>query len=294
MFIISETEGIVSEMSDTPKTALEHFNASAESYEAHTAGCTRELAEHAIRLTEEALSITSESKILDNACGTGIVSDLLLKSQHISDAEPEIHAVDGSENMISIAAKRFPSYHKIHAIVMPGEELGFADGTFSHSITNLGLMFFNDALKGAKEIWRTLQPGGVATVTGWAALGYVEVIREVQSKIRPEDKAFNVPLPPFWLDPQHTVNVLTEAGFENLQMREIIVHFGGQTVEEGAKLLAGSVGKSPFATWTDEEKERALEELIKVFQRDAVPFTRGDGQGVGIKMKGTLFIARKN
>src|SRR4051812_1826083 len=85
-------------MSTPNLTAAEHFNKSAANYEAITGGGTRELAQHAISLIAGLKPLTSESKILDNACGTGIVTDIILQS----GIQPQIHAVDCAENMVSI------------------------------------------------------------------------------------------------------------------------------------------------------------------------------------------------
>ncbi|KAF5717574.1 ubiquinone menaquinone biosynthesis methyltransferase ubiE [Fusarium mundagurra] len=140
-------------MSSAPKlTPTEYFNKTAEKYEAATGGATRELAHHAISSIAALKPLTSESKILDNVCGTGIVTDSILKS----GIQPEIHAVDVAENMIRIARERFSSHPNVHTAVMRGEELSFPDDIFTHSITNLGLMYFTDASKGAREIARTL------------------------------------------------------------------------------------------------------------------------------------------
>ncbi|KAF2249931.1 hypothetical protein BU26DRAFT_518433 [Trematosphaeria pertusa] len=83
-----------------PKTALEAFNAKAESYEASTGGCTRELARHLLEISPP---FTASSVVLDNACGTGIVAqEILLHASSASQTPPLIHAVDGAPRMIEV------------------------------------------------------------------------------------------------------------------------------------------------------------------------------------------------
>ncbi|RBR15943.1 hypothetical protein FVER53590_11055 [Fusarium verticillioides] len=276
-------------MSSPPKVApTEHFNKVAEKYEAITGGATRELAHHAISSIAALKPLTSESKILDNACGTGIVTDIILKS----GIQPEIHAVDVAENMINIARNRFSSHPSVHTAVMSGEELAFPDDAFTHSITNLGLMYFTDAGKGAREIARTLKPDGVAVVTGWTVMRQFEVIQEVQAQIRPDDTPFKPPVPDIWLNPEHTKAVLSSAGLD-VTSTPIDVHLGGETADEVADLLFHGVGSNVFPSWSVEEQEKGAEIMRKIVRERVVPFTRPSGPGVGIKASGTIFVARK-
>jgi SAM-dependent methyltransferase len=277
-------------MSSAPNlTAIEHFNKTADKYEATTGGGTRELGQHAISLIAGLKPLTPESKILDNACGTGIVTDIILQS----GIQPEIHAVDSAENMVSIARARFSSYPNVHAAVMTGEELSFPDDTFTHSITNLGLMFFTDADKGAREIARTLRPDGVAVVTGWAMLRHIQIIQEVQAQIRPDDAPFKPPFPDIWLDPEHTKAVLTGAGLDVQASTALDVHLGGETADGIADLLTQTFASKAFESWSEEEKDKAAGVMKKIVRERAVPFTRPSGSGVGIKLTGTIFVARK-
>ncbi|EWZ79562.1 hypothetical protein FOCG_15268 [Fusarium oxysporum f. sp. radicis-lycopersici 26381] len=277
-------------MSSAPKlTATEHFNKTADKYEATTGGATRELAHHAISFIADLKPLTSESKILDNACGTGIVTDIILKS----GIQPEIHAIDVAENMVSIARDRFASHPNVHAAAMAGEELSFPDDTFTHSITNLGLMYFTDADKGAREISRTLHPDGVAVVTGWTMMEHIKIIQEVQAQIRPNDTPFKPPVPDIWLDPEHTKAVLSGAGLDVHTSTVVDVHLGGETADGVADLLTHGFGSRAFESWGEEEKEKGAAVMKKIVRERAVPFTRPSGSGVGIKVTGTIFVARK-
>ncbi|RKK09524.1 hypothetical protein BFJ66_g8715 [Fusarium oxysporum f. sp. cepae] len=277
-------------MSSAPKlTATEHFNKTADKYEATTGGATRELAHHAISFIADLKPLTSESKILDNACGTGIVTDIILKS----GIQPEIHAIDVAENMVSIARDRFASHPNVHAAAMAGEELSFPDDTFTHSITNLGLMYFTDADKGAREISRTLHPDGVAVVTGWTMMEHIKIIQEVQAQIRPNDTPFKPPVPDIWLDPEHTKAVLSGAGLDVHTSTVVDVHLGGETADGVADLLTHGFGSRAFESWGEEEKEKGAAVMKKIVRERAVPFTRPSGSGVGIKVTGTIFVACK-
>ncbi|KAI1069398.1 hypothetical protein LB507_008634 [Fusarium sp. FIESC RH6] len=231
-----------------PLTAVEHFNKTAEKYEAATGGATRELAQHAISSIADLKPLTSDSKILDNVCGTGIVTDIILNS----GIQPEIHAVDVAENMINIAKG-----------------------------------------KGAREIARTLRPDGVAVVTGWTMMGHIKIIQEVQEQIRPGDTPFKPPMPEIWLDPEHTKAVLSDAGLDVQSTTTVDVYLGNETTEGVADVLIHGFGAKVSGSWTEEEQEKGAAVMKKIVWERAVPFTRPSGSGVGIKVTGAIFIARK-
>ncbi|RBR09074.1 uncharacterized protein FIESC28_10014 [Fusarium coffeatum] len=267
-------------------TAVEHFNKTADKYEAATGGATRELAQHAISSIADLKPLTSDSKVLDNACGTGIVTDIILKS----GIQPEIHAIDVAENMVNIARGRFSN---VQSVVMVGEDLSFPGDTFTHSVTNLGIMYFTDPSKGAREIARTLHPDGVAVVTGWTMMGHIKIIQDVQKQIRPDDTPFKPPMPEIWLDPEHTKAVLSGAGLDVHTATTVDVHLGEETAEGVADLLIHGFGAKLFGSWSEEEREKGAAIMKKIVGERAVPFTRSSGSGVGIKVKGAIFIARK-
>ncbi|KAJ4118796.1 hypothetical protein NW765_007981 [Fusarium oxysporum] len=256
-------------MSSAPKlTATEHFNKTADKYEATTGGATRELAHHAISFIADLKPLTSESKILDNACGTGIVTDIILKS----GIQPEIHAIDVAENMVSIARDRFASHPNVHAAAMAGEELSFLT---TPSPTPL----------------RT--SASLAVVTGWTMMEHIKIIQEVQAQIRPNDTPFKPPVPDIWLDPEHTKAVLSGAGLDVHTSTVVDVHLGGETADGVADLLTHGFGSRAFESWGEEEKEKGAAVMKKIVRERAVPFTRPSGSGVGIKVTGTIFVARK-
>ncbi|KAI1038587.1 hypothetical protein LB505_007570 [Fusarium chuoi] len=179
-------------MSFAPElTRTEQFNKTVEMHEATTGAATRELANHAISSIAVQNPMPSESKILDSAWGTGIVTDIILKT----GIKPEIHAVDVAENMVSITREQSSAYTNVQTTVMTGKELSFPDDTFTHSITNLGLMCFTDAGKGAREIARPLHPDGRAVVTCWTVMGHIKIIQEVQAQIRPDETPSKPPVP---------------------------------------------------------------------------------------------------
>ncbi|KAL2759947.1 hypothetical protein ACRALDRAFT_1060087 [Sodiomyces alcalophilus JCM 7366] len=284
-------------MALTPKAALEHFDNVAEKYEPSTGGCTRNLAQAIIDLAQDRLPITASSTILDNACGPGIVTDVLLKTPSIAAAKPEIHAVDGAANMVSIARARFASHDNIHVKQTPGEDLSsFPDNHFTHSFTNLGIMFFDDVAKGAAEIHRTVKPGdsGVAVVTGWEQMGTLIVVRAVHAIVRPGDGPLTFPMPEKWLRPDYTERILREAGFAEVEMSAVPVHWEMENSDTVFERLMENFGKVFFDTLSEGERDKAKEAMGRVLPEWTETFRRPDGtEAVGIPMKAIVAVCRK-
>ena len=128
--------------------------------------------------------ITSDSIILDNACGPGIVSGEIIK-QSKPDSTPELFAADYSPAMLE-QLRKHDWAAKIHSELMDAQDLKYPDEKFTHSFTDFALMALPDPLKAAKQIHRTLKPGGTAALTTWKKLGYMVIFHDAQRKVKPD------------------------------------------------------------------------------------------------------------
>ncbi|EXJ55324.1 hypothetical protein A1O7_08251 [Cladophialophora yegresii CBS 114405] len=73
----------------TPKqiTAAEHFNSYARKYEENTGGATRVVVHHLAKISSP---LASGARLLDNACGTGIMIDEVLALINDRDVKESI------------------------------------------------------------------------------------------------------------------------------------------------------------------------------------------------------------
>jgi ubiquinone/menaquinone biosynthesis C-methylase UbiE len=278
-------------MTSVAEAAQEGFNQAATVYEKFTGGSTRELAQH---LLTRLPAIQSSSVVLDNACGTGIVTDEVLKlCKKAGDEAPKIVAADFAPNMVDILLSKFADQSQVECHVMSGEELKFPDNTFDISITNLGILFFTDGDKGASEIWRTLKPGGSAAVTSWSELGYLPPLKRAIASLRPDAPPFEVPILPHWYQPSHMEQTMRNGGFHDVSVNEVIVQYAG----EDNKAIAAAI--STFTTamlkgWLEEDRVKLLEALEREVALAAKPFKRWDGSdALGLDMKAIVAICRK-
>ncbi|OBT49272.1 hypothetical protein VE00_00257 [Pseudogymnoascus sp. WSF 3629] len=280
------------------KTAFEHIEDIAARYEKTMGGLSQGLSRHIVRGL--AATINTDSVVLDNACGTAIVTEEILLALPASDTLPTIHAVDINPAMVSSArSKPAIATHadRIHFEVMPAEKLTFPDATFTHSITNIGIFFFTDAAQGAREIFRTLKPGGIAVLTVFRAFPHQDLIRRVQAVVRPDDKPFTIPVDLAWFGKVYIKAMLRDAGFEDVTIGETVGHFGGSssdTVADGLLTLFGPM----FATYSADEREAFEKELKRIAPEVMETFTRGVGvagevEAVGLPMPTYVVSARK-
>ncbi|CAH0025381.1 unnamed protein product [Clonostachys rhizophaga] len=268
-------------MSELKTTAVEHFEALAANYEASTGGATRMVAVHLVSLVTPSLGDPS-AVILDNAYGSG------------KYPAATIHAVDGiAKQNLRDKATSAP----VEFGVMPGEKLEFPDGKFSHSFTNMGIMFFTNPAQGAAEIYRTLRPGGTAVVTSWSKLGHLDLVfRPAHVAVRPDDEPVKFPLPEVWHDPEHVRKVLSEAGFKDdaIEVSTLPVQYGAKKKEMLLDFMMDMAGKMLTADWPEADKDAFRKAVAEKLELEAKEYTMLSGEpGFGLPMEAIVVVCRK-
>jgi SAM-dependent methyltransferase len=112
----------------------------------------------------EALDVQSGDRVLDVACGTGVLA------RAVSDLIGPIGTVVGvdiNDGMLAVARRRAP---EIEWQTARAEALPFASGSFDAVASQFGLMFFEDRRAALQEMLRVLKPGGRLAVAVWASL----------------------------------------------------------------------------------------------------------------------------
>ncbi|GFF56451.1 hypothetical protein IFM46972_10518 [Aspergillus udagawae] len=247
-------------------TAAEHFNKASASYERMTGGFTREVAKFLLTLQP---TVDSSSVVLDNACGTGIITEEILERV----PTVKICVADLAPSMVSNLASKAESrgWENVEASVMDAEELTFPGEMFSHSYTNLGILFFQNPEKAAAHIYRTLRPGGTASVTTWSELGYVAHVHRAQKAIRPDSTPWELPIDMAWFAEEKLRRVLDAGGFEagNIQTQTRTVGYRGDDLDDLVDRM-----KTAFAVategWSEEGREKwpaALRDSLSEVER---------------------------
>lgn len=136
--------------------------AAAENYERHfVPAIGRPVAFKLI----EAAALRPGERVLDVACGTGIVTRLA--ADHVGP-DGSVAGLDPNPAMLAVAREAVPADSSIAWHHAPAEKMPLEDERFDVVLCGMGLQFFSDRAAGLREIHRVLAPGGrlVANVPG--------------------------------------------------------------------------------------------------------------------------------
>ena len=113
-------------------------------------------------MTAEVVSELPATRILDVACGTG----LLLKMMSERSDDPELVGIDGVPAMLAEARKRLGSDATL--LDADAEELPFEDDSFDLILCTSALHYFLNSEAMFREIRRVITPSGNAIITDWS------------------------------------------------------------------------------------------------------------------------------
>jgi SAM-dependent methyltransferase len=112
----------------------------------------------------EAAGIHSGDRVLDVACGTGV---LTREAASLAGPTGAVTGLDLSPEMLSVAARLSPGLRWQQG---SAQALPFADRSFDAVVSQFGLMFFPDPVAALREMMRVLVPGGRLAVAVWGSL----------------------------------------------------------------------------------------------------------------------------
>jgi len=234
--------------------------------------------------------------ILDNACGTGAVTDQLLKVL----PSARIYASDAIPPMIESFKALRDTNEKwkkniIDVAVMDGQELRYEKNFFDIDIMNFGIFFFPDPVKGAREVYRTLKPGGVAIITVWKEFGFKPILWEVQKRVNPVNPLTELPLMEPWTDGELLKTTMKEGGFADtdIEMKIIEERMWGTGLEDFQKVLLENFEAMVARSWSGEEKARLATVIAEVLGDSEAEFCVRAGEEIGVPMVAWAAVCTK-
>ncbi|KUJ22047.1 S-adenosyl-L-methionine-dependent methyltransferase [Mollisia scopiformis] len=268
------------------------LNTHSNSYDRMTSGGTLSIAKQAIAMLP--IPITDSSYVLDNACGTGIVSEVI-KAQCPA---ARIMGADLAPGMLEIykdKARRY-GWENTDTKAQDVRNLNeFRDETFTHVITNMGFAPDADDLTGpgraAKEMWRVLKPGGVAVVTTWYRRNFEKAFEATGRTIRPNEEPSAWKIPAEWNKGWWLMKMLDEGGFD--ADVEVKLVKGGMQASSLDELVENLMYFKDmfFKGYNEEEVKRLLEVMRK--EISAAPGYNETNDGVKVEMIAWVGIAVK-
>ncbi len=156
-------------------------------------------------------------KVLDVACGTGVVARAAAERVKPGGS---VTGLDRNEGMLAVAARKAPWIEWRNG---RAEALPFESDSFDAVVCQFGLTFFENPVLAIKEMARVLRPGGHLAVAVWALLekspGYARLADLLQRLFG--DSAANALRTPFKMGDERLLSSLfTDAGIRGAWLVE--------------------------------------------------------------------------
>jgi SAM-dependent methyltransferase len=165
------------------------------------------------------VGVTAGARVLDIACGTGIVTRIAAQAAGPGGA---VTGVDLGEPMLEVArAQQSPdNAAPIEYLQGSADALPAPDDSFDVATCHHGLQFFPDRVAALRDARRALKPGGKIAVGCWSGadggpVGFMAVGDALDKHVSEEAGAMI--RSPFSISIDDLANLLTEAGFSDVQ-----------------------------------------------------------------------------
>nr|AOC84391.1 OxaG [Penicillium oxalicum] len=230
---------------------------------------TRYFTRDLIELSGLLESELSPLKLLDLACGTGVVSERLhemLASK--APASWELICGDISAELTGHVKRKIieEGWTNSSARVMDAQNTELATAELTHVFAALAWTSFPDTYAALKDSLRILRPGGTLTISTWQKtewLGVLEAaVKTIPTRLPfPTTKEFMSCMNPGWDDENYVRGRLEEAGFVHVYSTTISKEFQISTADL-YKIAAPVIPIIVSKWWTTEQKEAHEHEIL--------------------------------
>jgi ubiquinone/menaquinone biosynthesis C-methylase UbiE len=238
------------------------------------------------RLLVEAAAPVAGERVLDLACGTGVVARTIAP---IVGPTGKVTGVDMSPDMLEIARSLIPDGASIELRQGDGSALDLPSGSFDLVTCQHGLQFFPDRLAGTRSMRRVVRDGGRALVLCWKGIEHQSLYHAL---FRAEARFLSIPIEqlstPFSLgDAEQLRRLLRDGGFASAEVRPYTITASFASADQFVRLtiMAGSAVMPELAN--------DIEGIIAAVQRDCAAEieTHRVGDRIEMTMEGNLAVA---
>jgi len=161
-------------------------------------------------------------RVLDVACGTGIVARLA--AERVGQAG-QVVGVDLNPAMLDVArANPLVDGAAIEWRQGDARALPVADSSFDVVLCQQGLQYVPDKLAALRDMRRVLAPGGHLAFTVWREMTpYNAALADALARHVSADAAARCQSPSSWSNAEHIENLVRKAKFRDLDMQELVI-----------------------------------------------------------------------
>jgi len=225
------------------------------------------------KATLEQTELPENAAVIDIACGTGIVSRLLV--EYLS-GKGRIVGTDLNPAMLEIAKELMPeTHHGVEWFECDVSNLPFEDATFDAAFCQQGLQFFPEKPEALAEIRRVITPGGRLMLTCWRSVSPVfQVVSNSLKNRVSETAAIQAVRPYAFRDGEIIAALLTGAGFSNVEVSKIVVdrHFSPSRAAIRAEILS-----SPYEGELRAKGDKVIDAVVEDVDAELERYRVGDG-----------------
>lgn len=206
----------------------------------------------------KALPFSQSKGIIDIGCGRGgNICGFLSTYGTAMPSDVPITAIDSSPGMIDQIQQRLiqdhPTSTRIKTEIHDTTNLStFSDASFTHVLSGFTLYFLPPTA--LQEVYRIITPGGILATTSMASTSWWEMMSTI-SLIKPDFKLPN--LPEAWKTVPAMTETLQNAGFKDVEVRELEIGLPFEDVEEMVRFVIRTMPYTAGMTSGFSEEERA-------------------------------------
>ncbi|MBI4395120.1 MAG: class I SAM-dependent methyltransferase [Candidatus Omnitrophica bacterium] len=109
------------------------------------------------------MNVRGTERILDIACGTGTLEQLLVKDH----PNQQISGIDISEKMLAVAKRKLAAYPNVTFFKANASQIPFPEEHFDLAVCANSFHFFDDPARSLMEMKRVLKPNGRVIILDW-------------------------------------------------------------------------------------------------------------------------------
>ncbi|MGI0014155.1 MAG: class I SAM-dependent methyltransferase, partial [Nitrososphaera sp.] len=212
------------------------------------------------------LNARKNARWLDIGCGTGALSERILRSQEPS----HLIGVEPSEAFLAAAKERVQG-ENVEFRSGSGESLPVQDACIEYAVSGLVLNFVPDKDGAMRELLRVLAPGGIAACYVWDYAGHVQFMRyfwdaavKLDPSARDKDEGVRFPI----CRPKPLRNLFESVGLREVRVAAIDIPTPFESFDDYWQPFLADVAPAPgYCVSLDREHRAKLEALV----RDALP-----------------------